>query len=90
MHQVPTTSAGEGQTVLLPPPWCITGSLLAAGGQTPEVEPTTFAYHISHSISATAVAINATKTYMELNMSCGMALHILIYTTTMFHALYAP
>ena len=90
-HQVPTTFAGEGLPALTLPRWWITAWLLEAGGHPLVGGPTTFAYHISHSISVTAQDIKAIKTCMELNMSFGMALHIIQECiTTMFHALCEP
>lgn len=88
--QVPTTSAGVGQPVRPLPHWCTTAWLQVPGGQPLEEGPTTSAYHISQITSATAQDIKTIETFMELNMSCGMALRMETYTTTMFHVLSAP
>ena len=88
-HQVPTTSVGVGQPALTMPLWSIMAWQLEAGGQPQEEAPTTFACHTTHSTSATAEDIKATKAYTELNMSFGTVLHIETFTTTMFRALSA-
>ena len=83
--QVPTTSAGVEQPVRPLPHWCTTAWLQVPGGQPLEEGPTTSAYHISQIISVTAQDIKTIEAYMELNTSCGMALRIETYITTMFH-----